>query len=124
MSPDIHPLHLFNSTQTSPFEPTTVSVTVGAGVGVGAGIAGAGLKVGVGGRMAAGVGVGVGEAAGVGVGKAAGVGGGKAVETSTATDRSLFMTTVACSPRLLSTAVQATWEPDADTTNVTMVPGW
>ena len=70
-------------------------------------------------------GVGVGVAVGPGVAVSNGVGVGKAAaaveETSTPTDRSLSMTTVACLSRLPSTAVQAT-DPGAETTKVTMVP--
>ena len=80
---------------------------------------------GIGVGMAPGTGVLVGVVVGVAVAAATGVAVGRAAETEnkTATDRSLFMTTVACSPTLLSTAVQATPEPGTETTNVTMVPG-
>ena len=82
--------------------------------------------------VAPGTGVGAGTGVGVGVGTAVGVATGTGVATSTTavsenrttTDRSLFMTTAACSPTLLSTAVQATPDPGTVTTKVTMVPGW
>ena len=101
------------------------------GIGIGAAVA-PGVAVGIGIGVAVAPGVGAGVGVGVGVGTAVGAATGTGVTTGTTgvsenrttTDRSLFMTTAACSPTLLSTAVQATPDPGTVTTKVTMVPGW
>ena len=93
---------------------TTVELLLG--VGIGAAVApGTGVEVAVG----KGVGTGAGpDGIGVAVGRAA------AVPTITPTDRSPSMTTVASSPTLLSTAVQATVDPGTEINKITMVPCW
>ena len=104
----------------------TVGLTAGVGVGVGVGVGRTGVAVapgtGVGVGVAVGVGVGIAVAAGTGTGVA--VGKVAAAATITPTDRSRFMSTDASPPRLLSTALQVTADPGAETTNITVVPCW
>ena len=99
---------------------TGVGVTVGMGVAVGIGV---GVGVGPGVGAGVGVGVGVGTAVGAATGTGVATGTTAVSENRTTTDRSLFMTTVACPSRLPSAPVQTT-DPGAETVNVTMVPGW
>jgi len=99
---------------------TGVGVTVGVGVAVGIGV---GVGVGPGVGAGTGVGVGVGTAVGAATGTGVTTGTTAVSENRTTTDRSLFMTTVACPSRLPSAPVQTT-DPGAETVIVTMVPGW
>ena len=99
---------------------TGLGVAVGMGVAVGTAV---GVEVGPGVGAGAGVGVGVGTAVGAATGTGVTTGTTGVSENRMTTDRSLFMTTVACPSRLPSAPVQTT-DPGAETVKVTMVPGW